>query len=903
MILLMRKANGKRYVMIKIDLDQQSLTIVDIMNRKSPKYFICLFFILFLSVYGSLAHDMTFNPEPMRAIVNEHRDYFIEKIQDIPTYTHSSDELIAFLERVNSGSFSEAKWTKMVKAATSSEGLLTVQPEEVELLVAALACRYDPLFNYSLNRLMWKVCHESRKPYAEQIKQALGGCPELMEAKWLLAKCGLTEEEQEKLLQSDHGENLVLRALCNEPKAEEQLISNFEGAITYSEKELWVKPLAFVGSEPCSKALIDGLASTIFTAGRSYRSIRDPILRVLGLIYEDQFPLFEAFFDGGGNEAVEKLDQWVRESYGHPVWTNRCIFINVPRYFDTPCTCVEKVSADETTALTNTLFPEAQSTPLEQKDNTWKVDLGDGVSMEFVPINPGRFRMGSDDYDINEMPIHMVTLRRPYWVAKTEVTQAQFQQITGVYRPESTINGIPEEKRGNYPVDTVSRQDAYDFCRKLTERERKAGRLPENYEFTLPTEAQWEYACRAGSREFMVTDMTSLAWFDEPILEGIIPSAHPVGTKQPNEWGLYDMLGNVVEWCSDCYHDTYHGAPADESRWGGGSHAVCYGVVRGGAVTSSIDYCHPSYRQPLRTAFGVNSVLIGFRPILQEVPEDNWMPSPNVIPEDIYSTLWGDKLSGSFCDLKQTPEGELTTIGRNVALSNASGDEFMQTAEEDAAEAIRVFLSDWNRGKLKDYFKNSNYIGLNFLAVTVRADRAPETLFALDRVDPLFWICTYKGRIAAPENGRYRFCGFADDVLIVRVNGKLVLDACSSDREGLFSEWKSRDANNRKFPLKNGHTAIGDWISLKQGAPVDIEILTGDISGDTYSVALLIEQEGKEYRMLQTSAGMHPVLPLFKITELSDELVDLLDMNPDQVNVDGPIFGVRANRTIVGDSP
>lgn len=110
------------------------------------------------------------------------------------------------------------------------------------------------------------------------------------------------------------------------------------------------------------------------------------------------------------------------------------------------------------------------------------------------------------------------------------------------------------EKGANLPVSGVSWVSAAEYCRRLTDRERAAGRLPEGYAYTLPTEAQWEYACRAGTTGDYAGDLNAMAWYDR----NSDLRVHSVGQKQPNEWGLYDMHGNVWEWCLDWY-DTYPG--------------------------------------------------------------------------------------------------------------------------------------------------------------------------------------------------------------------------------------------------------------------------------------------------------------------------------------------------------
>jgi sulfatase modifying factor 1 len=199
-----------------------------------------------------------------------------------------------------------------------------------------------------------------------------------------------------------------------------------------------------------------------------------------------------------------------------------------------------------------------------------KVTL-DGLNYALVKVPAGVVVLGRADPNnkSDEAPATRVTITQPFWVGATEVTVAQwkyFTETTG-YTTEAELGavginllkdkagpkrrglswrnpGFPQED--SHPVVGISWQDAMQFCRWLTDRERSAGRLPAGYIFTLPTEAQWEYACRAGTEEELTNIPVDYAW------PGNVPT-HPVAQKKPNAWGLYDMYGYPLEWIFDWY--------------------------------------------------------------------------------------------------------------------------------------------------------------------------------------------------------------------------------------------------------------------------------------------------------------------------------------------------------------
>lgn len=183
---------------------------------------------------------------------------------------------------------------------------------------------------------------------------------------------------------------------------------------------------------------------------------------------------------------------------------------------------------------------------------------------EMVVIPSGSFQMGGDMHG-DEQPVHAVTISRGFALAKTEVTQGQWRAVMGSNPSNFSNCG------DNCPVEQVSWDDAQEYVRKLSQKTGKS--------YRLPSEAEWEYACRAGSRqEYCGSDsIDSVAWYGN----NSGSKTNSVGQKQSNRFGLYDMSGNVWEWVEDCDHDNYDGAPADGSAWTNGT--CVRRVLRGGS--------------------------------------------------------------------------------------------------------------------------------------------------------------------------------------------------------------------------------------------------------------------------------------------------------------------------------
>jgi len=210
-------------------------------------------------------------------------------------------------------------------------------------------------------------------------------------------------------------------------------------------------------------------------------------------------------------------------------------------------------------------------------------EITNSIDMKLVLIPAGEFMMGSPDSDTDaeadEKPQHRVRITKPFYLGSTEVTQEQYERVMGQNPSWFCATGdgkveVAGQNTRQFPVEWVSWEDAVEFCRRLSQKEGKT--------YRLPTEAEWEYACRAGSTtRYCIgdapADLVEYAWYDENSDD----TTHPVGQKKPNAWGLYDMHGNVWEWCADRFaEDYYRASPADDPN---GPDSRVFRVLRGGA--------------------------------------------------------------------------------------------------------------------------------------------------------------------------------------------------------------------------------------------------------------------------------------------------------------------------------
>jgi len=211
--------------------------------------------------------------------------------------------------------------------------------------------------------------------------------------------------------------------------------------------------------------------------------------------------------------------------------------------------------------------------------------------MEFVTIPPGSFMMGSPEDEegrySNEGPLHEVTIQYSFEMLTTEVTQRMWEDVMG-----SNPSGF---QNPDFPVETVSWQDCQFFIYRLNQLDRE-------FSYRLPTEAEWEYACRAGTDTRFYSgdeddDLDAIGWYSGN--SGTTTAS--CGQLAPNAWGLFDMSGNVWEWCQDHFYGDYTGAPSDGSAWlDGGSSRVARGGSCGSPArrcrSAARDECYPELR-------------------------------------------------------------------------------------------------------------------------------------------------------------------------------------------------------------------------------------------------------------------------------------------------------------------
>jgi formylglycine-generating enzyme required for sulfatase activity len=226
-------------------------------------------------------------------------------------------------------------------------------------------------------------------------------------------------------------------------------------------------------------------------------------------------------------------------------------------------------------------------------------------ALNMVAIEAGTFQMGSLSGQAHEQPVHAVTITRPFWVGKYEVTQADYQAVIG-----SNPSAFQGAQR---PVEQVSWADAESYCVSLSGIESAAGRMPVGYRYRLPTEAEWEYFCRAGTQTEWNTGVgipLALANINAAIGQTVL-----VGSYQPNPWGVFDTHGNVWEWCADSADGSinYPSSNVADPYVASGP----YKRMRGGGWNDVAFYCRSAFRENYPAA--TRGASIGFRIVLAPI--------------------------------------------------------------------------------------------------------------------------------------------------------------------------------------------------------------------------------------------------------------------------------------------
>ena len=296
--------------------------------------------------------------------------------------------------------------------------------------------------------------------------------------------------------------------------------------------------------------------------------------------------------------VLEKTENWLKQRYEPTSVVYRTRHRKLTKIADSDASDAEKIAALKKEFPE--IFSQSAGSPVAEGDKL-AVALTDGVKLELVKVEAGTFVMGSDEGINGDVKEHKVTLTKSFYIGSSEVTQAQYKSVMG--------NNPSGFKGDDLPVEKVTWNDAMAFCAKLNEQ----GKAPAGWKFTLPTEAQWEYAARGGSKScgFAYSgsnDFEEVAWHEDNSEE----MTHPVARKKANELGLYDMSGNVWEWCLDLYEIGYAADPEFLTDNKGS-----FRVNRGGSWYYTAKFCRPVVRDCDDPEFLDDDV--GFRVVLVSV--------------------------------------------------------------------------------------------------------------------------------------------------------------------------------------------------------------------------------------------------------------------------------------------
>lgn len=249
-------------------------------------------------------------------------------------------------------------------------------------------------------------------------------------------------------------------------------------------------------------------------------------------------------------------------------------------------------------------------------NKSYTEDLGDGVKLTLMRIPAGEFLMGATEDEPEsrdvERPQHLVRVLQ-FLMGRYPITQVQWQVVAGYDRVKKDLNPYPSGFKGeNRPVEQVSWEDAQEFCLRLSAQTSK--------QYRLPSEAQWEYACRAGTTtpfhygEMITSELANyrgIAVYNNSPKGEYREQTTEVGTFPANEWGLHNMHGNIWEWCEDDWHDNYGDASSDGSAWVESDRKSTDRLLRGGSWLAAAENCRSACRDIGPLAARLNG--IGFR--------------------------------------------------------------------------------------------------------------------------------------------------------------------------------------------------------------------------------------------------------------------------------------------------
>ena len=265
----------------------------------------------------------------------------------------------------------------------------------------------------------------------------------------------------------------------------------------------------------------------------------------------------------------------------------------------------------------------------------------------------------------------------------------------------------------------------------------------------------------------------------------------------------------------------------------------------------------------------------------------------------------GESLGGGLAGFDLMPDlGETTLFGSGQSIGNDFVGTFYDLKRGRTGrpipmdpdmylKALRTFVvSGWKPSEIAKYYQSPKKLyATSFMIPTILSSVAP-TAFGEDDTLGYCWAAHYTGKLVHKDGIQFRFWGQGDDILLVRVNGKLVLNACwPSDSEAQFTQfWQTSSSYSRRFYLGNNKSVVGDWITLEPGVPLDMEVLIGEKPGGGYCAMLVVEVEGVEY---EKGPQGNPILPMFKTSEPSLDLVDVIyrDLVLGEASVtNGPVF-------------